>query len=276
LLKRILMFAAIAAVLVVPALVGAANNQALVAGKVSLGDNRTVTVPLSISNDDNLMAIDIPLKFSDGVTLKEVNFENTRVSYFDLKVSRIDNVNKTVVIGLVSQLTPTRKPELSAGTGPVANLVFEVTDPTVSQLSLETVKLENPHHSLVFIYHTWDASGQIGQQRVEPTFDKTAFALTAGAGLPQSFDLKQNYPNPFNPTTEISFDLPAASKVELTVYNVLGQQVKSLLNGDMPAGSHTVTWDGTTTDGNSAASGMYFYRISADKFEMTRKMMLLK
>jgi len=269
-------FVVIAAVLVLPAMLFAASNQALVAGKVSIGDNRTVTVPLSITNDDNLMAIDIPLRFSDGVTLKEVNFENTRVSYFDLKVARIDNVNKTVVIGLVSQLSPTRKPELSAGTGPVANLVFEVTDPAASALSLETVKLENPHHSLLFIYHTWDQNGQVGQQRVEPTFENVAYSLTAGAGLPQSFDLKQNYPNPFNPTTEISFDLPNASKVELTVFNVLGQQVRTLVNSDMPAGTHTVTWDGNATDGNSVASGVYFYRIAADNFAMTRKMMMLK
>ncbi|MEW6049465.1 MAG: FlgD immunoglobulin-like domain containing protein [Candidatus Zixiibacteriota bacterium] len=269
-------FAVISAILALPAMLFAASDQALVAGKPLVNADRTITVPLSITNQDNLMAIDIPLKFSDGVTLKEVNFENTRVSYFDLKVAKIDNANKNVVIGLVSQLTPTRKPELSAGTGPVANLVFEVKDPSVSELSLETVKLVNPHHSLLFIYHTWDQNGRIGQQRVEPTFDKVAYALTAGSGLPQNFDLKQNYPNPFNPSTEISFDLPVASKVELTVYNVLGQQVRTLVNEEMTAGSHVATWDGRATDGNQVASGVYFYRISAERFEMTKKMLLLK
>ncbi|HVP06337.1 MAG TPA: FlgD immunoglobulin-like domain containing protein, partial [Candidatus Acidoferrum sp.] len=95
-------------------------------------------------------------------------------------------------------------------------------------------------------------------------------------GLPQSYGLSQNYPNPFNPTTQISFALPKASQVELTVFNVLGQEVKTLVSGQMDAGSHTVVWDGTNSAGQSVSSGIYFYRISADQFSATKKMLMLK
>jgi hypothetical protein len=94
--------------------------------------------------------------------------------------------------------------------------------------------------------------------------------------LPTRFALNQNYPNPFNPTTTIGLDLPVASHVKLTVYNVLGQQVNTLIDEELVAGSHTVEWDGTTDSGDAAATGVYFYRIDAGDFVETRKMMLLK
>jgi len=89
--------------------------------------------------------------------------------------------------------------------------------------------------------------------------------------MPTSYALSQNYPNPFNPSTKIAFDLPVASHVELTIYNVLGQKVEMLVDGDMEAGSHEVTWDASPY-----SSGIYFYRISAKNFTETKKMMMLK
>ncbi len=94
--------------------------------------------------------------------------------------------------------------------------------------------------------------------------------------LPTAFSLSQNYPNPFNPTTEISFALPSRTKVSLIVYNMLGQQVRTLVNDDMPAGAHSVSWDGTDNSGTSVASGIYLYRLSAEGKARTKKMELLK
>jgi hypothetical protein len=94
--------------------------------------------------------------------------------------------------------------------------------------------------------------------------------------LPNAYSLHQNYPNPFNPTTEISFSLPQTSKVELTVYNVLGRKVNTLVNSELEAGVHTITWDGTDYDGEKVASTMYFYRLQAGSFTETKKMLLLK
>ncbi len=89
--------------------------------------------------------------------------------------------------------------------------------------------------------------------------------------LPKSFELSQNYPNPFNPATTISFALPTKSKVRLEIFNLLGQKVANLVQGEMEAGYHEVTWNA-----RQAPSGVYFYRLVSDDKSFTRKMMLLK
>lgn len=101
--------------------------------------------------------------------------------------------------------------------------------------------------------------------------------VTGGDTLPAfRVSLDGNYPNPFNPETNISFTLPRAMDVQLTVYNVLGQQIKVLVNQEMSAGSHVVRWDGTSESGQSVASGIYFYRLTSQATVETRKMLLLK
>ncbi|UCE19064.1 MAG: T9SS type A sorting domain-containing protein [Gemmatimonadota bacterium] len=89
--------------------------------------------------------------------------------------------------------------------------------------------------------------------------------------LPEEFALNQNYPNPFNPETKIAFSLPSDSRVALSVYNVLGQRVATLINTEMSAGQHSVTWMA-----DSVPTGVYFYTITAGEFTATKKMILLK
>ncbi|MCM2272231.1 MAG: T9SS type A sorting domain-containing protein [candidate division Zixibacteria bacterium] len=96
------------------------------------------------------------------------------------------------------------------------------------------------------------------------------------SGLPGSFYLSQNYPNPFNPSTEIRFSLPRRSAIRLTVFNLLGQEVTTLTDGEYAAGEYRVRWNGQDTSGESVASGIYFYRLEAGEFSRTRKMVLLK
>ena len=101
--------------------------------------------------------------------------------------------------------------------------------------------------------------------------------VTPGDTLPAfGVSLDGNYPNPFNPETNISFSLPHAMDVRLTVYNVLGQQIRTLVDQTMTAGQHVVSWDGTSESGQSVASGIYFYRLATDVKTETRKMLLLK
>jgi hypothetical protein len=94
--------------------------------------------------------------------------------------------------------------------------------------------------------------------------------------LPTTFDVHQNYPNPFNPTTTIKYQLPQNSEVKLAIYNVLGQKVRTLLEGKVEAGYHEVLWDGLNDSGNQIASGIYIYRFEADDFLKTMKMIMLK
>ncbi len=100
--------------------------------------------------------------------------------------------------------------------------------------------------------------------------------VTAGATLPREFALSQNYPNPFNPTTRIQVALPQTARLEISVYNILGQKVATLVDGVRDAGYLTVEWNGTNDRGLNVGSGVYFLRMNADKFTATRKMMLMK
>lgn len=91
---------------------------------------------------------------------------------------------------------------------------------------------------------------------------------------PGDFALNQNYPNPFNPKTTILFDLPLNSYVTLTIYNIVGQKVKTLFDGEKTAGSYTIKWDGKDDKGSNVSSGIYFYRIEAGKCVQVKKMVL--
>jgi hypothetical protein len=94
--------------------------------------------------------------------------------------------------------------------------------------------------------------------------------------LPDSYILNQNYPNPFNARTSISFNIPASTFIKVGIYNVLGQYVKELFAGRLEAGSHHLIWDGTGADGQAVTSGVYFYRLQAEDFDKTKKMLLVK
>ena len=94
--------------------------------------------------------------------------------------------------------------------------------------------------------------------------------------VPGVFSLHQNYPNPFNPKTEIRFDLPEASAVDITIYNLMGQKVKTLASKEVSSGYHMMQWDGTNDKGVMVSTGMYFYTLSTEKFHAMRKMLFLK
>ena len=95
----------------------------------------------------------------------------------------------------------------------------------------------------------------------------------------EAVSLSQNNPNPFNPiknNTSISYSLPNASQVKLTIYNVKGQKVKTLIDSDVTAGAHNLSWDGTNSSNNIVASGIYFYRLETTDKNVTKKMLLIK
>lgn len=94
--------------------------------------------------------------------------------------------------------------------------------------------------------------------------------------VPKIFKIHQNFPNPFNPSTTIRYDLPKAVKVSLKIYNVLGQEIKTLVNHKQTAGFKSVDWDGRSNAGHPVSSGVYVYRIEAGSFVKSKKMILLR
>ena len=98
----------------------------------------------------------------------------------------------------------------------------------------------------------------------------------AAEGVPLEFALHENYPNPFNPTTTLRFDLPEISDITLTIYNMLGQKVRTFDYQNTSAGYHSVTWDATNDFGQQVGAGVYLYQLQTINFVKTRKMVLLK
>jgi hypothetical protein len=95
--------------------------------------------------------------------------------------------------------------------------------------------------------------------------------VTAPPEVPEEFSLSQNYPNPFNPATTITYGLPRTLQVRLTVYDILGREVATLVNEKKAAGVYQVRFDG-----RSLASGVYFYRLDAGGFVASKKLLLMK
>ena len=99
---------------------------------------------------------------------------------------------------------------------------------------------------------------------------------TEGEGVPVEFALHANYPNPFNPTTTLRFDLPEVSNLTLTIYNMLGQKVRTFNYQNTSAGYHSVKWNATNDYGDPVGAGVYLYQLQTKDFVKTRKMVLLK
>ena len=93
---------------------------------------------------------------------------------------------------------------------------------------------------------------------------------------PSNYSLKQNYPNPFNPTTEIEYFVPRDGHIKLEIFNLLGQKIQTLVDQEQKRGTYTITWDSTSEPKTSVSNGIYFYQLSAEDFEKTNKMILLK
>ncbi len=104
----------------------------------------------------------------------------------------------------------------------------------------------------------------------------TGIKETGDEQLPKHFALEQNYPNPFNPVTTITYSLPRESEVVLRIYNILGEEVKILVNTTQSAGVKSVIWDGTNDLNVSVGPGLYLYRLQAGANVFTKKMLLLK
>jgi len=100
--------------------------------------------------------------------------------------------------------------------------------------------------------------------------------LAAGSQLPKTYSLGQNYPNPFNAGTQIIYQLRERGAVSLTIYNITGQLVKTLVNTLQEPGNYTIQWDGRADNGAELSTGVYFYRMVAGDYLATKKMLIIK
>jgi hypothetical protein len=172
----------------------------------------------------------------------------------------------TVAVGDTSQLTATVKPSIATNTA----ITWTSSNEAIATVSST---------GLVTGIEAGKATITVTTQNIGKTatcfvtvVKTTGVELPANMReLPHSFMLKQNYPNPFNPSTMISFDLPKKSFVSLKAFDVLGREAASILSEEMSAGSYTRQWNA-----NGLPSGIYFYRLQADNFVDTKKLILLR
>ncbi len=227
-------------------------------------------------HDEPLSGFAVPLKYKNSqtdISLDSVKFYRV-MEEADLKDSIIDRENGTVVVYAIwfDSTPPARDTffTLFFTPGPSWN-------PAIPN-KLDTFRLESGQglsftdlevHDILphFIPPTGFGKGCL---EVWQKMQKTE------AKVPPNFFLGQNLPNPFNAETVIAFGLPQASQVRLEVFNILGQSVRLLVNGQMPAGYHNVAWDGRNAKGKKVVSGIYFYKLKTESFADVKKMSLVK
>ncbi len=145
--------------------------------------------------------------------------------------------------------------------------VFETID--IAYLDLDYVLNESNYYRIAAVDH----AGNISDYSDVVDFAVLAIDLDL---IPEVFALHQNYPNPFNPTTQIKYDLPEDAMVSITIYDVMGRSIRSLVNTTQSAGYRSIQWNATNNLGEPVSAGMYIYMIQAGEFSQTKKMVLLK
>jgi hypothetical protein len=240
-------------------------------------------VKVFLKNSAGMAGASIPLSFGSvdsDIQCTQISFQGSRVDYFTAKYPQIDNVNKRVLVGLVRDLGDQLDDVLPPGEGLLFTLYFS-SERSRCQPQLEMVPWTLSAGKLYF--DLVDAQGnsickeKVGEQAIAiPGEDERGTEPVLQESKATGFSLEKNFPNPFNPDTEIKFSLAEASQVSLNVYNILGQVVRTLVDEELPAGPHSVTWDGKNGQGSDVASGVYFYRMKAGNFESTERMTLLR
>ena len=127
-----------------------------------------------------------------------------------------------------------------------------------------------------YYVHASDDEYTVVSDTGEFVLSRAALGSVYGYAIPEQFSLHQNYPNPFNPVTTIRYDLPENGHINITIYDMLGREVKTLVNQTQDAGYRSVIWDATNDYGKPVSAGIYLYQIQAGEYMQTKKMVLLK
>lgn len=229
-------------------------------------------------------SITAPAGYEAGDTLDiTVEVAHSGQTQWGFQITALDASNSPVGEMLVSDVDRTMKSTAVSGREYIKH-TLDGTDTSKANATDWSFKWVAPASDAGQI--TFYLASVAGNQAVGPNGDYTyttthTMLLTnvteiVGTGLPSAFSMSQNYPNPFNPSTTIEFSIPRRSSVEIAIYNVLGQEVKILHNGMLPAGAYRTEWNGTDANGTSVASGAYFCRMEAEAYSAVTKMVLLK
>ncbi len=217
----------------------------------------------SISNNNQYLHLPIAVDNATGVQTLEVTLTyNSQVAdyqtFAQLKLNNGDLLDaQKVSSGVVKFVYVSKAPS----TGNI--LPGEIV-----------LKLNNGVPSSGVITTTYSINGSA--EKTGPSYDFGVTSVESDQMIPKEFSVSQNYPNPFNPVTNIRYALPAGTRVSIIVYNILGQAVKTLVEGNVNAGIHTVQWKGDDNFGQKVGSGIYIYRVVAGSNVVVKKMILLK
>jgi hypothetical protein len=237
-------------------------------------------VRVYLENSKGIAGVSVPLSFGtlgSDIQCTKIDFTGSRVEHFQ-KFPTIDNQNKRLLIGLIRDIGENIDDVLPAGEGLIATLYFS-SQKSRCLPDLKTTPWPLSGGKLYFDMVNEKGYSICGSNQVDanaPIAIKPGGDEEIDLTKPTQFSLEPNYPNPFNPETVIEFSLPQDSRVNLKVYNVLGQVVTTLVDEMLPAGVHSVTWNGKNDRGSDVASGIFFYRIKAGNYESIQKMTLLR
>jgi len=216
------------------------------------------------SGDEGRLMLPIKSQFAGFVAGLEL------ILKYDPAMIRIGDVQPTALLDGMTV-------EQSVSDGMIHIIIYSVDGRTFQSPSLNTL-LNIP------VEFRGNDGGSISVEQAiiaDPQAQGVTLSITNGSvkvsKTPTSFTLGLNAPNPFNPSTRISYDVPQTSRIRLTIYNLLGQEVVVLVDGVQAVGCYTVDWHGANTQGHSVASGVYLYRLTSETgFTETRRMTLLK
>jgi hypothetical protein len=216
------------------------------------------------SGDEGRLMLPIKSQFAGFVAGLEL------ILKYDPAMIRIGDVQPTALLDGMTV-------EQSVSDGMIHIIIYSVDGRTFQSPSLNTL-LNIP------VEFRGNGGGSISVEQAiiaDPQAQGVTLSITNGSvkvsKTPTSFTLGLNAPNPFNPSTRISYDVPQTSRIRLTIYNLLGQEVVVLVDGVQAVGRYTVDWHGANTQGHSVASGVYLYRLTSETgFTETRRMTLLK
>jgi len=254
----------------VPFVLNYADSDTLLFNSVNTDSGATSLVPVELTLVNSMAALSLPVKFDpSAVNVDSIKFNESLPAYFN-KTAQIDNNAGNILVNLA-------RSEFDSLLGPGHYLLLEIHFTAVGNIGSSEIDTLLNESAAVYVLNERD-------QRVTPAVIPgtiridipTAVDDQPPDGLPRKLALMQNYPNPFNISTNLSFELPVRTFVQLEVFNILGQNVNTLIERELSAGAYTVSWNGNFDSDRVASSGIYFYRLKTSSASLVRKMILVK